>query len=93
MSLEQRKAIVEGVLEVMDLKKNLYTIWSLPNEKAQPLKEFIPAEYKNKFVFYPWVPQESILNDPRVLLYINHGGIGMLFNNILNVLRTICLTI
>ena len=77
MSPEQRKSVVDGVLEVMELKQNIYALWSLPNDKAEPLKEFIPKEYQNKFVFYPWVPQESILNDPRVKLYINHGGIGM----------------
>jgi UDP:flavonoid glycosyltransferase YjiC (YdhE family) len=76
MSIEQRISIAEGLLEVMDLKPNLYVLWSLPNDKAQPVKEIIPAASQNKFVFYPWVPQESILNDPRVLLYINHGGIG-----------------
>lgn len=76
MSIEQRISIAEGLLEVMELKPNLYVLWSLPNDKAQPVKEIVPAASKTKFVFYPWVPQESVLKDPRVLLYINHGGIG-----------------
>ncbi|PIC25956.1 hypothetical protein B9Z55_018690 [Caenorhabditis nigoni] len=61
-----------GIIEMMKSMPNVTFVWKYEDENDQDFKKKLPENVHLK----KWLPQPALLADPRLSLFITHGGLG-----------------